>query len=245
MLDVVDQRGQHAFVDRGDPAFHLLRIEAGVAPAHGDDRNVDIRKNVGRGPQDDQRRGDQDEQRQDHEGVWSVQRKANNPHDEAGFPTFVDIRCIARSVRYATSTLYIHGSVRLAQEPLPAGSEKNLPIVDLFDRFDGRRTDSANNRKRRQIGGADAGTYHPSIARLNPSLDDDAPVPSAPCPAASNSRSFQGREWLPPTLSATAAPPICCASITLKLELYHQSVDIRTATAGGFQITVNQAIIAV
>ena len=82
MLDVVDQGRQHPFVNRGDPPFHLLGIEAVVVPADRYDRNVDVRKNVRGRAQNDQRCGNQNEQRQHHESIWPVQCKANNPHDE-------------------------------------------------------------------------------------------------------------------------------------------------------------------
>ena len=80
MLDVVDQRGQRALVDGGDAAFHLLRVEAGIGPAHGDDRDIDVWKDVGGRRQDHQRAEDQNQQRQHDEGVGPVERNPNNPH---------------------------------------------------------------------------------------------------------------------------------------------------------------------
>jgi hypothetical protein len=69
VLDIVDRGGQRALERRGDAAGHLVRRQAGVLPDHADHRNANFREDVGRGAQRGQRTNDQDQQRQDHEGV--------------------------------------------------------------------------------------------------------------------------------------------------------------------------------
>src|SRR5581483_2265620 len=80
VLDVVDSGGQDALVHRGHALFELLGIEAGVVPDGGDDRDVDIRKDVGGGAKDYQRGCEHDEQRQHDEGIRPVEGYTNNPH---------------------------------------------------------------------------------------------------------------------------------------------------------------------
>src|SRR5271170_4377007 len=86
-----------------------------------------------------------------------------------------------RSNRSATPILYIHGSVRLAQEPLPVGSEKTY-LGCISGRV--RRTTSGfwhvshtppdrRRRRRRRL--------PPPASRCQTiSMDDKAPVQSAP-----------------------------------------------------------------
>src|SRR5262249_452777 len=54
--------------------------QASVKPDRADDRDVDRGKDVGRRAKDDQRSQDQDDERDDHEGVRPAQREADDPH---------------------------------------------------------------------------------------------------------------------------------------------------------------------
>ncbi len=54
--------------------------QAGVVPRHGDDRDVDVGKNVGRRAQEHDRAENQDQQRRHDERVGPVEGKFNNPH---------------------------------------------------------------------------------------------------------------------------------------------------------------------
>ncbi len=69
VLDVIDQRGQGAFGLEDDAVRHFLRIEAAVVPNDADDRNIDIRENVGGRREDDQRPENQQQQRKYNEGI--------------------------------------------------------------------------------------------------------------------------------------------------------------------------------
>ena len=64
----------------GDALLHLRRAEAGVLPDHGHDRNVDLRKDVGR-HRDDGRDAEKQDQRGHHvECMGKSQREANDAH---------------------------------------------------------------------------------------------------------------------------------------------------------------------
>jgi hypothetical protein len=69
LLDIVDGCEQHALVRGDDPTRHVVRREAGVAPDDRDDRNADIGKNVGRGPDRRERAEDHHQDRHNDEGV--------------------------------------------------------------------------------------------------------------------------------------------------------------------------------
>ena len=56
VLDVVDGRGEDALVVGDDALLHLLGREAAVVPDDRDHRDVDVREDVGRHPQDRQPR---------------------------------------------------------------------------------------------------------------------------------------------------------------------------------------------
>ena len=58
-----------ALVDRDDPRRHLLGGQAAVVPDDRDDRDVDVREDVGRRPRDGERPDHQDQQRQHDERV--------------------------------------------------------------------------------------------------------------------------------------------------------------------------------
>ena len=67
-----------ALVGRDDAARHLVRRQAGILPGHADHRHADVGEDVGRRVERRQRPDDQDEQRQDDEGVRPLQRDAND-----------------------------------------------------------------------------------------------------------------------------------------------------------------------
>ena len=54
--------------------FHLLRLEAGVVPDQADDRNVDVREDVGGRARDDDRGEQHDDERHHDERVGSSER---------------------------------------------------------------------------------------------------------------------------------------------------------------------------
>jgi hypothetical protein len=80
VLDVVDRRREHPLELGGDPPFHLFRVEAGELPGDRDHRNVDVREDVGRRAQDEDRAGEQDQYGDDDEGVRTLQRDPDDPH---------------------------------------------------------------------------------------------------------------------------------------------------------------------
>ena len=55
VLDIVDRGRKHPFVGRDNSAGHVIRRQTGIAPHDRDDRDADIGKDVGRGP--DRRQG--------------------------------------------------------------------------------------------------------------------------------------------------------------------------------------------
>ena len=65
--------------ERRDAAGHLVGRQAGVLERDRDDRNADVRKDVGRRAQRRERPDDQDQQRQHDERVRAMQRDANDP----------------------------------------------------------------------------------------------------------------------------------------------------------------------
>ena len=67
--DAVDARGQRILAVGGDPLFHLRRAQAGVLPDDGDDRDVDLGKDVGRHRQHGGRAEKQDEHSKHVEGM--------------------------------------------------------------------------------------------------------------------------------------------------------------------------------
>ena len=65
---------------RDDPVFHLLRGEAGIVPGDADDRNVNVRENVGGRALQHDRSNQQDDQRGHDERIGAVERDSYNPH---------------------------------------------------------------------------------------------------------------------------------------------------------------------
>ena len=80
MLNVVDQRCERLFVGRGESALEFLGVEPRVLPPDRDNRNVDVREDVGRRTKDDHRRGDENQQRKDNKSVRSVESNFDDLH---------------------------------------------------------------------------------------------------------------------------------------------------------------------
>jgi len=53
--DIVDRRRQCALAQIDDAVGHLFRGQPGVIPDHGDDRDIDIREDIGRHVEDGER----------------------------------------------------------------------------------------------------------------------------------------------------------------------------------------------
>jgi hypothetical protein len=62
VLNVVHQRGQDLLKGCSDTIFHFFGPEPGVIPSHCDDRNVDVRKDVCRRPENDDGADNQNQQ---------------------------------------------------------------------------------------------------------------------------------------------------------------------------------------
>ena len=72
MLDVVHRRRQRTLKRRRDATGHLIRLQAGVLPDHGDDGDSDLRKDVDRRAQEGERPGDQNDQREHQKRVGAL-----------------------------------------------------------------------------------------------------------------------------------------------------------------------------
>jgi hypothetical protein len=57
-----------------DPLLDFLRIKSGILPNNADNRYVDGRKNIGRSPEQNERRHEQQHERPNHEGIGAAQR---------------------------------------------------------------------------------------------------------------------------------------------------------------------------
>ena len=69
VLDIVDGRCERPLKDGCESPFHLLRVEATISPGHGNHRNIDAGKDVGRRAQNHDRAQNEYEQRHDDEGI--------------------------------------------------------------------------------------------------------------------------------------------------------------------------------
>jgi hypothetical protein len=74
MLDVVDGGRERSLVWGDDPAGHVIRREAGIAPHRRDDRDADIGKDVSRGPDRRQRAENHHQNRHHDERVGTRER---------------------------------------------------------------------------------------------------------------------------------------------------------------------------
>ena len=77
MLDIVHRRGERALERSHDAAVHLVGRQAGVLPHDADHRNLNVRKDVGRGAQRRERAEDENQQRKHHERVGTPQGNSN------------------------------------------------------------------------------------------------------------------------------------------------------------------------
>ena len=73
MLDVVHGRRERTLERSHDAAGHLVGRQPGVLPHNADHGNADIRKDVGGRAQRRQRPGDENQQREHHEGIGTLQ----------------------------------------------------------------------------------------------------------------------------------------------------------------------------
>ena len=105
MVDIVDDGGEVALAEGDDAVGHIHRGKALVLPNDANDRNIDVGENIGRGIQNGKRAEDQQQEREDGEGVGSPQRKTNNPH------------LLAHSSRHSLATKPGRGVNICADEP--------------------------------------------------------------------------------------------------------------------------------
>src|ERR1022692_3611799 len=80
MLDIVDRGGDAALGNRDNAIGHLLGWESVVVPDHAHHRYSYVRKDIGRGTQDHQRADQQNQQRQHHERIRTIESDSYNPH---------------------------------------------------------------------------------------------------------------------------------------------------------------------
>src|SRR6185437_15151908 len=89
VLDVVDDGRRVALDLGGDAPRHLVRGHAGVLERHGDDRDADVGKDVGRhsraqrSAQQGQAAQQRKQQREHDEGIGAPQRQQDYPHEGA------------------------------------------------------------------------------------------------------------------------------------------------------------------
>ncbi len=81
VFDIVHQRCQDSLIHSRNAAFHLLRVEPGILPRDGDDRNIDIGKDVRWGAENHYGREYQNEQSDHYKGVRSIESKSDYPHN--------------------------------------------------------------------------------------------------------------------------------------------------------------------
>ena len=118
-----------------DAVRHLVGGEAAVVPDDGDDRNVDIRKDVSRRALDGQRSDAEDEKRQDHEGVGPVERDADDPHVRFDLISRAFAVTSRRVKRLAHHRPYAFLRKRSGGAHIRGGL---APVASVSDRFVGR-----------------------------------------------------------------------------------------------------------
>jgi hypothetical protein len=69
VLDVIHCCGKHSLGLRDDAIAHFLRVQPGIVPENANDGNIDVRENVGRRTQDDDRSQNQQQQSEDDKSV--------------------------------------------------------------------------------------------------------------------------------------------------------------------------------
>ena len=82
MINVIDQCGESALGDRGDPVRHVLRSETLIIPDNTDDGDINFREDVSRSAEDDNGRENQQHQRHHNECVRPAKCECDNPHKE-------------------------------------------------------------------------------------------------------------------------------------------------------------------
>ena len=87
---VADRGGDRVLGERRDPRRHVFAGQTVVVPDHRDDRDLDLRKDVGRGGDDREHAEEQDGQSHDHEGVGAPEGETNDPHEPGSCPCTVD-----------------------------------------------------------------------------------------------------------------------------------------------------------
>ena len=88
-LDIVHRGGEDALVGCGDAALQLFCVQPAVLPGHGDHRDIDGGKDVGRCTGNDDGADDQDQEREDDERIRPVQRNPDNPHKGTILPDLI------------------------------------------------------------------------------------------------------------------------------------------------------------
>ena len=89
MFDVVYRSGHRALGD-GDNAFlHLVRGQSGISPDNGDNRNVDIRKNVFRRNDGRDRAENQDQNGEYDKSIRPAESEMDYPHARGLFQQLI------------------------------------------------------------------------------------------------------------------------------------------------------------
>src|SRR5262249_56618502 len=78
--DIVDKCSELSFVRRSNTAFDLFGIEPGKLPSHGNHRDVNAGKDVGRGAIGHNGAEDQDQQRHHDKSIRAVKSNSYYPH---------------------------------------------------------------------------------------------------------------------------------------------------------------------
>ena len=83
VLDVVDGGGVRPLGDGDDAPLHLVRRHARIGEDHADDRNIDLRKDVGRHARDGHAAEQRDHERGNDEGIRAAKSETDDPHKTA------------------------------------------------------------------------------------------------------------------------------------------------------------------
>ena len=106
MLDIAHLGGQGPLVIIDDAAGHVVGRKPIIGPDDADNRYVDVRKNVGRGPQRREPTKDRNQEAEHHKGVRPPQGDLNDPHASYLLPKRHGRRRIGQSLRARTLNLY-------------------------------------------------------------------------------------------------------------------------------------------
>ena len=112
MLDVIDRGGYGPLKRPNDALLHLFGVKAGVAENRSHHRDVNVRKDVGRSPRDDDRTQQKDYQRQNDKRIGTIEGNPDNPHGGllGGLYSLYSEGCEHRSVPNGR----VRGSVRMS-----------------------------------------------------------------------------------------------------------------------------------